>query len=67
MKAVNVYPKSEQLKQFVDDLKSINDSDIKYLLVNRELSFIDESTLHMIEKKISKVVQDIENLYQSKA
>lgn len=67
MKAVNVYPKAEQLKQFVDDLKSINDSDIKYLLVNRELSFIDESTLQMIEKKISKVVHDIENLYQSKA
>lgn len=64
---VKIYPKQEHLKQAVDQLKSINDMDIKYLLANRDISFIDESTLQMIEKKIFKVIQDIENLYESKA
>ncbi|WP_165381226.1 hypothetical protein [Acinetobacter bouvetii] len=55
MSVVKVYPKAEQLKQAVDDLKTINDMDIKYLLANRELSFMDESTLQMIEKKSLKL------------
>jgi len=64
---VKVYPNQEQLKQAVRDLKDVNDQDIKYLLANRELSFMDESTLGMIEKRISNVIDNLENLYESKA
>lgn len=42
----------EDLIQAVKDLNDINEQDIKYLLVNRNLSFMDESTLKMIEIRI---------------
>lgn len=57
----------EDLQQAVKDLKDINEQDIKYLLANRNLSFMDESTLGMIEKRISQVVVNLEKLYKSKA
>lgn len=56
----------EDLIQAVKDLNDINEQDIKYLLVNRNLSFMDESTLKMIEIRISKVVTNLEKLYLSK-
>ncbi|WP_445346796.1 hypothetical protein [Acinetobacter bohemicus] len=57
----------QDLQQAVNDLKDINEQDIKYLLANRNLSFMDESTLGMIEKRISQVVVNLEKLYKSKA
>lgn len=51
----------EDISQAVRDLKNINEQDIKYLLVNRELSFIDVSTLGMIEKRISNVIANLES------
>ena len=44
----------------IDDLKSINELDIRYLIVNIHLSFIDVSTLQMIEKKINEVIKKLE-------
>ena len=58
---------AEDLQQAVRDLKDINEQDIKYLLANRNLSFMDESTLGMIEKRISQVVVNLEKLYKSNA
>ena len=55
----------EDIQQAVRDLKDINEQDIKYLLVNRNLSFMDESTLGMIEKRISQVVVNLEKLLKS--
>ena len=55
----------EDLIQAVKDLNDINEQDIKYLLVNRNLSFMDESTLKMIEIRISKVVTNLEKVYLS--
>lgn len=54
-------PTVEDISQAVRDLKNINEQDIKYLLVNRELSFIDVSTLGMIEKRISNVIANLES------
>lgn len=50
----------EDLQQAVKDLKDINEQDIKYLLINSSLSFLDQSTLRMIEKRISNVVLNLE-------
>jgi hypothetical protein len=57
----------EDIQQAVRDLKDINEQDIKYLLANHELSFMDESTLGMIEKRISQVVVNLEKLLKSKS
>lgn len=54
-------PTVEDISQAVRDLKNINEQDIKYLLVNRELSFMDVSTLGMIEKRISNVIANLES------
>lgn len=54
--------KVEDIQQAVRDLKDINEQDIKYLLVNRELSFMDVSTLGMIEKRISNVISNLESV-----
>ena len=53
---------AEDIQQSIKDLKDINEQDIKYLLANRNLSFMDESTLAMIEKRISNVVLNLEKL-----
>ncbi len=50
------------LVKVISDLKEINSLDIQYLLVNRNLSFVDVSTLRMIEKKITVVISDLEKL-----
>lgn len=50
------------LVKVISDLKEINSLDIQYLLVNRNLSFVDVSTLRMIEKKITAVISDLEKL-----
>ena len=57
----------EHIQQAIKDLKDINEQDIKYLLANRNLSFMDESTLGMIERRISQVVVNLEKLIKSKS
>lgn len=57
----------EHIQQAIKDLKDINEQDIKYLLANRNLSFMDESTLGMIERRISQVVVNLEKLLKSKS
>ena len=58
---------AEDIQQSIKDLKDINEQDIKYLLANRNLSFMDESTLGMIERRISQVVVNLEKLIKSKS
>ena len=49
------------VQKAIKDLESINELDIRYLLVNRDLSFIDVSTLQMIEIKIKTIINDLKN------
>jgi len=47
------------VEKAIKDLESINELDIRYLLVNRDLSFIDVSTLQMIEIKIKTIINNL--------
>ena len=49
------------VQKAIKDLESINELDIRYLLVNRDLSFIDVSTLEMIELKIKTIINNLKN------
>ena len=49
------------VQKAIKDLESINELDIRYLLVNRDLSFIDVSTLEMIEIKIKTIINNLKN------
>lgn len=50
------------LQKLVDDLNTICEFDLQYLIVNRKISFIDLSTLRMIQNKIEYTVREIECL-----
>ncbi len=50
------------LQKLVDDLNTICEFDLQYLIVNRKISFIDLSTLTMIQNKIEYTVREIECL-----
>ena len=49
------------VQKAIKDLESINELDIRYLLVNRDLSFMDVSTLQMIEIKIKTIINNLKN------
>lgn len=50
------------LQKLVDDLNTICEFDLQYLIANRKISFIDLSTLTMIQNKIEYTVREIECL-----
>ena len=50
------------LQKIVDDLNTICEFDLQYLIVNRKISFIDLSTLTMIQNKIEYTVREVECL-----
>ncbi len=52
----------DDLQKLVDDLNIICEFDLQYLIANRKISFIDLSTLTMIQNKIEYTVREIECL-----
>lgn len=66
MKAVNVYPKSEELEKIVQGLnKSL--AHIQYLLANHHESFIDQSSLRALQAEIQFQIDELKSLYESNA
>jgi flagellin-like hook-associated protein FlgL len=64
MKAVNVYPKAEQLEKIVQGLnKSL--VHIQYLLANYHDSFIDQSSLRALQAEIQAQIDELKSLYDS--
>lgn len=57
-----MYIIQDDLKKILSDLNQIIEFDLTYLLVNRDVSFVDQSTLTMIQNKIQHSMHDLECL-----